>query len=240
MADQNDANEHHDAPEPNGPEPTMTVVAAPAPPVVPKPESRPEPITLTAEQLERYRTAERERDALKAAEETRAEEARKADELRLIEEGKLKEVIADKEKRIEESRAENRKIHTEFKATTLDSQLAVALSNHKLTKGSSAQLLKLWRDELVVEKDAADGTWKARSRDGRPVEQFVAENLANDDFAKFVQPTTTGGAPRSNASSSPAPKPVERPDPERRQVESLKASLGKRPTSRLNGTPLNN
>ncbi len=208
---------------------TKVEVNNPAPPQAP---------AVSPEQIERWRQIERENATLREAEDKRQAEARKAEEQRLIEEGKLKEVIAHKDKDLADGAQKLRETETKFKATTRDRELAVELAKHKLTDGSAAQLMKLWKDDLVVVEDG--DVFRVQTRDGKPVERFVTENLAHKDYDKFVASTGKGGAPPNKSDNSPAPQTqVDRPSNEQRQVDSLKKSVSSHNYNPLAGAVIN-
>lgn len=212
-------------PEPKPAESKVKPAEAKAPEQPEPPPKAPEGLHITPEQMERFRQAERERDALRAAEDARAEEQRKADEQRLIEEGKLKEVIAKKDEELARQVGKLRENETIFKTTVRDRELAVELAKHTLVEFAAPQLMKLWRDELETVKDG--DVFKVQTRDGKPVEKFVADNLKSKEYANFLPPGSRGGAGTKNADVRPAHE-MNPPDPNDRMAAQLKASYTNR------------
>jgi hypothetical protein len=95
-----------------------------------------------------------------------------------------------------------------YKAALRDRELATALVGKPLVAGAAAQLIKLWRDDFEVVDE--DGEIRILARDGRGVEQAVAERLAGPEFAHFCLPSSRGGtgARGQNRSASSAPPPA--------------------------------
>ena len=95
-----------------------------------------------------------------------------------------------------------------YKAALRDRELATALVGKPLVAGAAAQLIKLWRDDFEVVDE--DGEIRILARDGRAVDQAVAERLAGAEFAHFCLPSSRGGTGTKgqNRSALPAPSPV--------------------------------
>ena len=95
-----------------------------------------------------------------------------------------------------------------YKAALRDRELATSLVGKPLVPGAAAQLIKLWRDDFEVFDE--DGEIRILARDGRGVDQAVAERLAGPEFAHFCLPSSRGGtgARGQNRSASPAPTPA--------------------------------
>jgi hypothetical protein len=95
-----------------------------------------------------------------------------------------------------------------YKSALRDRELATALVGKSLVAGAASQLIKLWRDDFEVVDE--DGEIRILARDGRGVEQAVAERLAGPEFAHFCLPSSRGGtgARGQNRSASPAPPPA--------------------------------
>ena len=62
--------------------------------------------------------------------------------------------------------------------------LASRLSKHQLGLGSAEQLGEIWADQVEVDEQA--GNFTARSRDFKPVDRWVAEQLSNPAFSHFL------------------------------------------------------
>jgi hypothetical protein len=95
-----------------------------------------------------------------------------------------------------------------YKAALRDRELATALVGKPLVAGAAAQLIKLWRDDFEVVDDG--GEIQILARDGRGVDQAVAERLAGAEFAHFCLPTSRGGtgAKGQNRSATPTAPPT--------------------------------
>ena len=95
-----------------------------------------------------------------------------------------------------------------YRSALRDREIATALAGKPLVAGAAAQLIQLWRDDFDVVDDGA----KVRilARDGRGVEQAVADRLAGPEFAHFCLPNSRGGtgARGQNRSATPAPPPA--------------------------------
>ena len=94
-----------------------------------------------------------------------------------------------------------------YKAALLDRELATALVGKPLVPGAADQLIRLWRDAFEVIDD--DGAIRVVSREGRSVEQAVADRLAGSEFAHFCLPNSRGGTGHrgQNRSATPATTP---------------------------------
>jgi hypothetical protein len=95
-----------------------------------------------------------------------------------------------------------------YKAALRDRELATALAGKPLVPGAATQLIKLWRDDFEVVDE--DGSIRIMARDGRGVDQAVAERLAGPEFAHFCLASTRGGtgSKGQNRSAEPGPKPL--------------------------------
>jgi hypothetical protein len=102
-----------------------------------------------------------------------------------------------------------------------DRELALALSAHQLNKGAATQLMNLLRAELEAHPEG--DSYAVRTKDFVSVNDFVARQLAHEDYAHFLQPTTTGGA-GATGTNRPAPAtPGETADA--RQARQLKEAM---------------
>ncbi len=106
-----------------------------------------------------------------------------AEVLKTREAAHSREIAAREQKAAELERA--------YKAALRDRELATALVGKPLVAGAAAQLIKLWRDDFEVVDD--DGEIQILARDGRGVEQAVAERLSGAEFAHFCLPSSRGG-----------------------------------------------
>ena len=95
-----------------------------------------------------------------------------------------------------------------YKSALLDRELATALAGRPLVAGAAPQLICLWRDGFEVIDD--DGAIRVVSREGRSVEQAVADRLAGPEFAHFCLPGSKGGTGHrgQNRSATPTPAPA--------------------------------
>ena len=100
-----------------------------------------------------------------------------------------------------------------YRAALRDRELATALAGKPLVAGAAAQLIKLWRDDFDVYEE--DGEYRVTARDGRAVDQAVAERLAGAEYAHFCLPSSRGGAgakgPSQSAARPPPPPAARRP-----------------------------
>ena len=96
-----------------------------------------------------------------------------------------------------------------YKAALLDRELATALVGKPLVPGAAAQLIRLWRDAFEVIDGDGDGAIRVVSREGRSVDQAVADRLSGPEFAHFCLPSSRGGTGHrgQNRSATPAPAP---------------------------------
>ena len=90
-----------------------------------------------------------------------------------------------------------------YKAALLDRELAAALAGRPLVPGAADQLIRLWRDAFEVVE--ADGAIRVVSREGRGVEQAVADRLAGPEFAHFCLPSSRGGTGARGQARSATP-----------------------------------
>jgi hypothetical protein len=98
---------------------------------------------------------------------------------------------------------------TEERAEDARSLLQARDSARKpLVAGAASQLIHLWRDDFDIVDDG--GQVRILARDGRGVEQLVADRLTGPEFAHFCIPTSRGGtgARGQNPSARPAPPPA--------------------------------
>ena len=93
-----------------------------------------------------------------------------------------------------------------YKSALLDRELATALAGKPLVPGAADQLIRLWRDAFEVVDD--DGSIRVVSREGRSVEQAVADRLAGSEFAHFCLPSSRGGTGQRGQNRSAAPSPT--------------------------------
>jgi len=92
-----------------------------------------------------------------------------------------------------------------YKSALRDRELATALVGKSLVPGAASQLIRLWRDEFEVVEEG--GSIRILARDGREVDEAVADRLAGPEFAHFCLPSSRGGtgARGQNRSASPSP-----------------------------------
>jgi len=120
--------------------------------------------------------------------------------LKSREEAHSRDIIAREQRSTELERA--------YKAALRDRELATALIGKPLVPGAATQLIKLFRDDFEVVDE--DGEIRVLARDGRAVEQAIAERLAGPEFAHFCLPSSRGGtgSKGQNRSASPASRPA--------------------------------
>jgi hypothetical protein len=106
-----------------------------------------------------------------------------------------------------------RAIEQRIRKTTLDRDLAQALSGHNLVPGGAQQLSALWERELTTVEDG--DVYATRSNDGKTVAEFVASRLAQPEYAHFTRSRTQQGGtlagPGSSAVQPQAPPPFTAP-----------------------------
>lgn len=139
-----------------------------------------------------------ELDELRSRASRRSEEAAGAEGAR--EAAHSREIAAKDHKAAELERA--------YKAALLDRELATALVGKPLVPGAATQLIRLWRDEFEAVDEG--GSIRVLARDGRGVDQAVADHLSGPDFAHFCLPSSRGGtgAKGQSHSATPAPPPA--------------------------------
>lgn len=93
-----------------------------------------------------------------------------------------------------------------YKAALLDRELATALVGKPLVPGAAAQLIRLWRDAFEVIDE--QGAIRVVSKEGRSVDQAVADRLAGSEFAHFCLPNSRGGTGQRGQNRSATPSPV--------------------------------
>ena len=100
------------------------------------------------------------------------------------------------------------------------SELSKAIAEHGISGPRAEQLSHLWRDQVVV--DNAGDITSVRTRDYRPVKDFVATELAKDTYSHFrpAPPSTPG-----NPVNRPAPAAPEVPDQPRSLGEAFIANF---------------
>ena len=103
----------------------------------------------------------------------------------------LKARDADYSREIADNERRSTALERAYKSALLDRELATALVGKPLVPGAAAQLIRLWRDGFEVIDD--DGTIRVVSREGRSVDQAVADRLAGPEFAHFCMPSSRGG-----------------------------------------------
>jgi hypothetical protein len=91
-------------------------------------------------------------------------------------------------------------LESAYRKALRDRELATALAGKPLVAGAATQLIRLWRDDLDVYEES--GEYKVAARDGRPLVQWVADRLANPDFAHFCLPPSRGGSGAKGLSQS--------------------------------------
>jgi hypothetical protein len=120
----------------------------------------------------------------------RADEARLEDQRRLAESGKIKELVEQHAAERASERKRAAEAESRFKNSERSRELALALSSHKLVKGAAEQLSRLWADEFDV-IESGDG-FQVRSKDLKAPRDWVAERLAMEEYAHFVQAESRG------------------------------------------------
>jgi hypothetical protein len=100
-----------------------------------------------------------------------------------------KEIAAREQKVAELERA--------YRAALRDRELATALAGKPLVAGATTQLIKLWRDDFDAYEE--EGQHRVCSRDGRTIDQAIAERLASPEYAHFCLPSSRGGAGAQDA-----------------------------------------
>jgi hypothetical protein len=124
-------------------------------------------------------------------------------------EGRWEALLRDTEaahaRELAEHREKASRWETAFKQALLEREIAARLSARPLVAGAAGQLIRLWKDELEVV--ATDGDFKVRARDGRTVDQAVADWLAAPEYAHFARPNTRGGTSGRGDSPAGAPGP---------------------------------
>ena len=93
-----------------------------------------------------------------------------------------------------------------YKEALLDRELATALVGKPLVPGAASQLIRLWRDEFEAIDEG--GSIRVLARDGRAVEQAVADRLAGPDFAHFCLPSSRGGTGTKGQNRSAVTSPT--------------------------------
>ncbi len=125
-----------------------------------------------------------------------------AEALKAREAAHSREIAAREQKATELERA--------YKAALRDRELATALVGKPLVAGAAAQLIKLWRDDFEVVDD--DGEIRVLARDGRAVDQAVADGST-------APSSPTSASPRRGAGPGPrgrTARPRRRPPRARR------------------------
>lgn len=71
-------------------------------------------------------------------------------------------------------------------------ELAISLSGQSILPGVATQLMRLFRDKVVVQADESQG-WAVRSNDGRLLNDAVKEWLQSPEYQHFRVASTKGG-----------------------------------------------
>ena len=132
-----------------------------------------------------------ELDALRARAEAGAPEAQDtADPAARERESSLTRELAAREQKVTE-------LERAYRAALRDRELATALAGKPLVPGAAAQLIKLWRDDFDALEES--GEHRVYSRDGRPIQQAIADRLADPEYAHFCLPSSRGGSGAKDA-----------------------------------------
>ena len=79
-----------------------------------------------------------------------------------------------------------------YRSALRDRELATALTGKPLVPGAAAQLIKLWREDFDAYEES--GEYRVGSRDGRTIQQAIADRLASAEYAHFCLPSSRGGS----------------------------------------------
>ena len=120
----------------------------------------------------------------------------------------LKARDAEHSREVADNERRSSALERSYKAALLDRELATALAGRPLVPGAATQLISLLRDAFEVIDD--DGVIRVVSREGRSVDQAVADRLAGAEFAHFCLPSSRGGTGNrgQNRSATPATAPA--------------------------------
>ena len=183
-------------------------VAGPPPPAAAPPAAPPAPVgvTLTPEQWAAYTSTQTRLAELESAEQKRAAEARETEIKALQAKGQIEQAFAlqrqQAETQLETERKKLRDIEDRAKRYALDGELGRALSSHQLVTGGAEHLTKLLRDELQIE--AQGDSFVVRSKDFRPVGEFIGSMLGRPEYSCFVRAQNpAGGTAGGTAVQSP-------------------------------------
>jgi hypothetical protein len=182
-------------PIPPAPVAAAVPVAGPPPVAAPAAPAAPVGVTLTPEQWAAYTSTQSRLAELESAEQKRAAEARETEIKALQAKGQIEQAFAlqrqQAETQLETERKKLRDIEDRAKRYALDGELGRALSGHQLVTGGAEHLTKLLRDEFQVE--AQGDSFVVRSKDFRPVGEFIGSMLGRPEYSCFVRAQNPGG-----------------------------------------------
>lgn len=161
-----------------------------------------DPTAALIAELTALRTWKAEREVEEAR---RAQEARLAEQRKLIEQGELEKLVKKHAEELESERSKSAEAALRYKASERNRELTLALAGHPLVKGAAEQLTRLWADEFEV-VEAGDG-FRVRSRDLKSPGDWVAAQLASEEYAHFVRAEQRGGGGADRGHRA-APTPV--------------------------------
>lgn len=193
-------------------------VAGPPPPMA---ASAPKTVILSEEQLQGF-IATQTRLAQMESEQRTRDEAARAEKIQLLaQKGQIEEALKlqreESEKQLQSER--NAKTLTEERAKryALDSELGRALADHQLVTGGAVHLTRLLRDDFQIE--AQGDTFAVRSKDYRPVGEYIASMLGRPEYSCFVRSDRAGGiAGTGGQATTPTPQATSVPTQQARNL----------------------
>jgi hypothetical protein len=184
--------------------PVVQVVPAPAAPLLP-----PGIVPVTQKQLEEYEGYKATVANMEADRQAAQSAAKEAELQAQMAKGQYTEALAQIRKANEDAVAAERNqramIEERAKKYALQKEVSQALASHNLVPGGAAQLADHWRDQFISEP--AGDSYAVRTPQFQSVSDFVASQLAKQEYAHFLRSSTQGGVGINPAASTSAPAP---------------------------------
>lgn len=195
---------------PDEPTPTSSTPATPATAAVAAttPPEKPATVTIPLDQLTAF-TAMQVRLAHVEAEQAARDANARAEQVKVLAqkgdiEAAMRQQAEDANKALNTEKTQRAVSEERAKRYAVDAELAQALASQPLSDGSAEQLSDLWRGKLLAEPHG--DSYAVRTPTFQSVKDFVAAQLAQPHYSKFLRSTNQGGAGATGGSlASPTP-----------------------------------
>ncbi len=176
-------------------------------------------VVIPLEQLNVF-TAMQARLAEVEEQQQRRDEAARAEQVQILAaKGQVEQALRAQreqaERDLQAERAARVQVEERAKRYALDGELVRALASQPLVPGGAEQLAQLWRDQFLVEPQG--NSFNVRSKDFRPVGEFIGALLDRPEYAHFLRAQnpaggTGGGTGVQSVQTSPA-NPIPQVEP---------------------------